>query len=353
MKHLLFLLPFLLFSFSKDLALYPFYFHHRDRHQPKQSAWVEKNLSNYIKTFSLENEWKKYLSHKDLTHLTSAKLKKITYKQLRKKLPQEFLDVIATEYAKQNPDTYTVCLYPAGSHNLKKVDQTLSRYGKIIHYKDIFLKNRGPLEAIRVLYDNEPWIGGWHDAFERGMGKASRCFPNEKLDQPFRIYLFEPENPKHNKEMKWQIRNYLGVSFDSVHINDCHSQTVTIASTFFNDNSINLLNTRRVREIKPFDALFENFRTQPHHQESYIEGDAVLSLYGIRFCETLSTNTSLEILRNPQKHLYYKDVKFITLDVLREMKQKRKLPQDITDLKLIDDFNYQKSHRGWWRQHRG
>ena len=86
-----------------------------------------------------------------------------------------------------------------------------------------------------------------------------------------------------------------------------------------------------------------------------ITGSAVLSLYGLRDCKDLdliyyknapadSHNQYLgthykltldDIINNPLYHLYYNGFKYVSLDVIKNMKVIRNEPKDIVDVELM------------------
>ena len=43
-----------------------------------------------------------------------------------------------------------------------------------------------------------------------------------------------------------------------------------------------------------------------------------------------------DIIYNPSNHFYYDDIKFASLDVVRQLKEKRGEPKDHVDLELIE-----------------
>ena len=92
------------------------------------------------------------------------------------------------------------------------------------------------------------------------------------------------------------------------------------------------------------------------NDNTVIAGSTVLSLYGLRDCKDLdliyynrapadSHNQYLEthykltlddIFNDPQYHLYYNGFKYVSLDVIKNMKKIRNEPKDIIDVQLIE-----------------
>ena len=165
--------------------------------------------------------------------------------------------------------------------------------------------------------------------------------------------LVDAKNIDTVKEMKNKIRALFNVGNHSVHINDTHRETVRICKTVFNDNSIHFLNNRK-------NVLFSNYKRlmddMTPDDNTVITGSTILSLYGLRDCKDIdliyynnppadSHNQYLEthykltldqIVNDPRYHLYYNGFKYVSLDVIKNMKKIRNEPKDIVDVQLIE-----------------
>jgi hypothetical protein len=165
--------------------------------------------------------------------------------------------------------------------------------------------------------------------------------------------LIDAKNLETVKEMKSKIRALFNVGNHSVHISDFHEDAIRIAKTVFNDNSIHFLNNRKNISFPNYKKLMENMK--PNDNE-VITGSTVLSLYGLRDCKDIdliynnnppadSHNQYLEthykltlddIINNPLYHLYYQGFKYVSLNVIANMKRVRNEPKDIVDVQLIE-----------------
>lgn len=282
-------------------------------------------------------------------------------------LDTKFLDHMAYEYAKLKKNAYIVCAFPSIGDRFDTVEQVLSQYGDIVYSKDIFVTNSGSLEFIRLIYVGEGWVGRHDNNFRSGREKTKRCFPPELLKKyPVRVYLYECKDLTTVRHVKEQIRNLVNKGHDSVHINDKHAQTVTIAASVFNDNSIHCMNTLKLVPLENFDSLFlyiqnfmKKFELDPDHL--CVDGSGVLSAYGLRDCRDMdilhygklppdpehkidSHNGYLkyhcrrldDILFNPQSYFFLRGVKFLKINLLKNMKKNRSEPKDLRDVQLID-----------------
>jgi len=167
--------------------------------------------------------------------------------------------------------------------------------------------------------------------------------------------LLDAKNLETVKEMKNKIRALFKVGNHSVHINDTHEDTIRIAKTVFNTNSIHFLNNRKSVSFPNYKKLMADIK--PNENE-VITGSTVLSLYGLRDCKDIdkiyynnppsdSHNQYLkklykltldDIVNNPIYHLYYNGFKYVSLDVIKNMKKTRNEPKDIIDVKLAEEI---------------
>ena len=155
--------------------------------------------------------------------------------------------------------------------------------------------------------------------------------------------------------MKTKIRELFNVGNHSVHISDYHEDAIRIAKTVFNENSIHFLNTNKNVSYRNYRKLMNEAKPDDN---TIVTGSSVLSLYGLRDCKDLdliyynnppadSHNQYLEthykltlddIVNNPLYHLYYQGFKYVSLNVIKNMKIIRNEPKDIRDIELINQI---------------
>jgi hypothetical protein len=278
------------------------------------------------------------------------------YKFFTKKgLSQSILKRTAVEYAKLKSNTHIICLFPIAHTRINEVMNIINEYSNVFYHSSEVLNSEGQLGLMKEIYYSESIqqkavsSAGW--ANEEGIRrKGNLCF-RDKTNVSF--VLVDAKNLEIVKEMKNKIRALFNVGNHSVHINDFHEETIRIAKTVFNDNSIHFLNNRK-------NILFPNHRklisaTKPN-DNTVITGSSVLSLYGLRDCKDLdliyynnppadSHNQYLKthykltldnIVNDPRYHLYHHGFKYVSLDVIKNMKIERNEPKDIIDVKLIE-----------------
>ncbi|MDT9187294.1 MAG: hypothetical protein P5681_05695 [Limnospira sp. PMC 894.15] len=279
-------------------------------------------------------------------------------------MPEPYLDAIALEYCKLKPNTYIATIFPAAQNYDSEIKKIFQDWGEIVYEKSVALNHNGAINLIKTIYANEPWLGHWQNNFYGALLKASGCFRKPGL---VRVFLIESPSLENLKIAKNQIREIFNIGNDSIHINDSHEETILLAQTLFNANSIQFLNQSRYRFYQNFDYLFNQYKntlikSNLNPDFFCIDSSSILAVYGIREARDLdyihfgnspiifphpeiaSHNSELhyhpyprdEIIFNPENHFYYKGLKFASLEVVRQMKLKRNEEKDRQDVREID-----------------
>ena len=270
------------------------------------------------------------------------------YKVFHKKgLQNHILQRTALEYAKLKSNTHVICLFPIAHTRMEEVMNIIEKHSNIFYKSSEVLNATGQLGLVKEIYLSDGW------ANEKGIRKkCKQCFRGMSKVS---FVLIDAKNLETVKEMKKEIRALFKVGNHSVHINDYHIDTIRIAKTVFNDNSIHFLNNRK-------DVLFPNYKKLMSDTKSddntIMTGSTVLSLYGLRDCKdidliyfnnppvdshnqyvgTLYKLTIDEIFNNPMYHLYYNGFKYVSLDVIKNMKKIRNESKDVIDVKLAEEI---------------
>lgn len=270
------------------------------------------------------------------------------YKVFHKKgLQKHILQRTALEYAKLKSNAHVICLFPIAHTRMDIVMNIIEKHSNIFYKSSEVLNATGQLGLVKEIYLSDGW------ANEKGIRKkCKQCFRGMSK---VTFVLIDAKNLETVKEMKKEIRALFKVGNHSVHINDYHVDTIRIAKTVFNDNSIHFLNNRK-------DVLFPNYKKLMSDTKSddntIMTGSTVLSLYGLRDCKdidliyfnnppvdshnqyvgTLYKLTIDEIFNNPMYHLYYNGFKYVSLDVIKNMKKIRNEPKDVIDVKLAEQI---------------
>jgi len=280
-----------------------------------------------------------------------------------KGLSETWLDAIATELCRLNKESFIVVIYPMAVGKDEALAGLIREHGDIWYRKSVRLENNGPLNLVRQIYWNEPWLGSWKDGFGGAQNKARWCFQN---DGPVRVFVVESDLERM-VALKKKIRKLFDVENHSVHINDTHDETLQLAGLLLNANSVHFMNHCALTEHKWFNRLLSHYKewlakSALDRERFCIDGSAVLAAYGIResrdidflhlgdkaetgFKEIGSHNAEAkhydrsidDIVTNPENHFYYDGVKFASLAVIRAMKKRRGEAKDAEDIRLMDE----------------
>lgn len=281
-----------------------------------------------------------------------------------KEMNLDYIDAIAVEYAMLDKETKIITIFPTGTiqNKLSDVFDILHEHTDIIHIKESFYKNIGPLNLIRQLYLDEEWGLGWPENFAGFARKAELCFINEAPTVSFLVKIKSSIDPI---ELKEKIRLLYGCGKHSCHINDTHEETMRIARVLFNDNSTHYMNNANYIHYSNFQSQFEYYKKYIFENnldpENYcITASSVLSLYGLREGQDLDylndgdeilghedihshnqeinnyTKVKDDIMFNPLNYFYFDGVKIASLNVIKELKEKRNESKDIRDVKLME-----------------
>lgn len=281
-------------------------------------------------------------------------------------LDEKYLDAMAVEYAKLKANSFVVSLFPSAMSmdKLDDVQRILTSETDVVHVKDVYHNNAGPLNIVRQLYLGESWGGDWNNNFSGFIDKARMCFTHSA---PMRVFLVEMDDVDHARRLKNQIRDLYQLGNHSCHINDTHEETVRLARVFFNDNSIHYMNNASLVYYSKFYEMLDYYKKFiDHHSldsdDFCITASSILSLYGLREGQDLDylhggssvdghpeihshndelynyTTTKDDIIYNPENHFYFDGVKFAGLNVIKQLKEKRGEPKDLADLGLMDQL---------------
>ncbi|MBR4507274.1 MAG: hypothetical protein IKP24_01940 [Alphaproteobacteria bacterium] len=291
----------------------------------------------------------------------------------------DMADYAALEYVKLNPNAYIVNLQSIIDTKFdSQVEQILEKYGFIYYKKNVNITFNGLVNLKKLSYgsfwDRESWIGTAENSFAGAVYHANNSFGKN----PMRIYVFVCDKLADVLAAKSEIRALFNIGNFCVHINDTREEAIALAQTYFNKNSLYMINKRPYQyEDNHFDNMVTELRDATHNYGIDLNdvcggGSTPLDVFGLRksddldflYCgnkdfniqtETLSNHdtelvyypySKQEIIFNPMNHLYYQGVKIITLDILFAMKQKRhEIPKDVNDCKMIKAFKRGKKYR--------
>lgn len=284
-----------------------------------------------------------------------------------------YADYAVLEYVKFNLNSYVVNLHSATDPKMDSVvESILLQFGFIYYKKEINLTFDGYVNIKKLSYgfDSEgadSWIG--HES--NGFAGARNHAENSMGNHPLRVFIFICDDLEKVKTAKQKIREIYNIGNFSIHINDTHDEAIELTQTYFNENSLFILNNRPYNFVPAnIDAYIKEIKHYAKYRNIDLEtfcasGSTPLGVLDIRKCRdfdllncsdnidkfnnpNISSHDSelsyypynkVEIIMNPKHHFYYKGVKFITLSILSEMKKNRnEKPKDVQDIMLINNF---------------
>lgn len=275
-------------------------------------------------------------------------------------------DAMALEYCKLNKNSYVALVWPRAVGRDEEIRTILETFGTVYYEKKVRLYKYGPCNLIKLVYDGEPWLGDWYNSYEGAVKAVSKYFEGAGA---VRVFVFEAPHLADVIEAKKRIRSMFGIGNYSVHINDSHRQTLMMGQALLNDNSIHFLNHAVPKEPVNYLKLMTVFRQivdangiDPDFL--CVDSGSVMAAYGVRdvrdldllhhgYDELFARHEVMQdhndevhyhakqlddILFNPQNHFYVREIKFASLDTVKQMKLKRDEHKDRVDVRSIDSF---------------
>ena len=150
---------------------------------------------------------------------------------------KEKRDRKARSYVYQNTDTYIAVIWPRGISHLDGIRDILSQFAPIIYEKDFTLDKYGPVLLYQVCQ-----LGISPASAEKKI-KNDYLLPGMIGPYQFHAFLFQTKKQlREIVEVKQKIRDYVGCSYWSIHIDDNHSETQKLADALFVNPVINFMN---------------------------------------------------------------------------------------------------------------
>ena len=279
-------------------------------------------------------------------------------------LGSDVLDDMALNYCRLDARVRVAVLFPVARGRDDEILQLLRNEGAIVHRKAVTISHSGRANLVRLLYRNEPWLG---DGSRPTPGLLHHVNSRFGGFEPVRFIFFVGGNGAANRAVKERIRSFFELGNDSIHINDSHEQTVSIAESVLNSNSLHFLNCARPRAAANFRALFDTYKRWITDRgldarRFCVDGSAVLAAYGLRDANDLDFlyaghplppspdplvschNDELshydaalaDLVMDPGNYFYCEGAKFVALHLIRGMKIKRAEAKDASDVYRID-----------------
>lgn len=141
-------------------------------------------------------------------------------------------DEEAISFCKDTPDSYVAIVWPLGIKHTDYIIETLNTHASVKYAKTIKLKKNGPFLLYRYLHQ------------KLTLDKAEKYFKgyvSDHIKDPIQVtaIVFQTDQPLDTVvAWKREIREKIGVGYQSIHINDYHAQATEAAEVVFNNKVI-------------------------------------------------------------------------------------------------------------------
>ena len=278
-------------------------------------------------------------------------------------IEEKYADRMALEYIKMNKNIRCMIIYPNvfKYNKMKDIEKIIEQYGYLYYKKQIKLNKNGIINLIKELYRGESWIGGMFPNDSCG-GKFKFCYD----DAPIILYLIDFNNCDEIIHFKEKCRQLYNIGKHSLHISDYSKDTFRIGASLLNKHSIHFLNygTNNIsNETKQLLINYFNKMNDINNNDYCLTSSLIMEMYGLRKAKDIDylhkNNNELKLLKteihsgkwfnyyktdkneiiyNPDNHFYFNGFKFVTLNIVKKMKENRKEKKDIIDINLIKNI---------------
>lgn len=277
---------------------------------------------------------------------------------------QEEWDSVASEYCRLRNDVSIALLFPVAVGKHREIQNYLRQAGAIVYEKSLDLDGESAVHLIRLIYQQEPWVGSTNDQFSGARGKAARCFAR---NGPVRFFLLQGNRKDKLVRVKGWVRDLFNAEKHSVHITDSYQEVLRLSEALLNPNALARLRRIGSAPTPNHDLLISRLRQWIRKQDLdpediCVTGGGVLSACSLRDCRdldlfigsTIAAATTLpvglgnhesdqryypvskeQILYNPRFHFFLDGIKFASLDTVWKMKLNRREEKDLLDSELI------------------
>ena len=316
------------------------------------------SIFNRYESLNINTHWHHEIIEAVGTDEVSAEILK------KRGVEQKYLDHMALEYVKLKDNLFFAVIFPPGSTQPEEARAILNKAGTVVYEKDIVLTQNGMKNFLRAVYDVHH-CDGWREVNSGIYSRFKHLLNGE--NQTLHIILFECDSLKHSNDSKRIVRRTYDNNNEICHFTDFLEETRHIAHILMSQPTIDFLNTAHPKNYDNFVAYAKTTKAYadkcPTFKDAYCaDTGAVLAAYGIRrpgdFDIIIHGKCSLpikdlginnhtrtkygtncdDIIYNPTKHFYYKGVRFVALNEVRNFKSSKNNEKDRRDILLIDKF---------------
>jgi hypothetical protein len=283
-------------------------------------------------------------------------------------LDDEIIDYLVSEYCKLKKNIYAAIIWPMAQNDnlIKEITKMLDSFGGMIYKKKVVLTYNGMRNLLIQAYEQHQWVGTPENNFSGVFSQVDGCWHKNGT---LTFILFENCTLEELVGLKTKIRDFANLGNYAMHSTDNKNETLLLVNLLINKNSVHLLNYGYPDKFLPFYKRILIFRACVERsgadlEEFIVDSSSILALYGLRNSGDLDYLTSSNgfaiitdndfenhvgyidlygctidrLLFDPTKHLYFLNIKFVTLETLLVFKCNRHQKKDVQDTRLILSF---------------
>jgi hypothetical protein len=241
---------------------------------------------------------------------------------------KKYVDSIVLQYCMLKENTRVAVLFPAASVKHEDLSQVFNFYGASIYEKNVTLTECGQKALLSKIFANNSVAAEW--------------FPRDH--KPIvRVVFFEAPTPAMQQACEQELSRLCKDNRYAFYVTPTYNESMELAQTFLNGNSIDFLNQVSADVSKELNAAIDAFKQFLHERQINSElfclvGDTVTALRNGHSCTTLSficheynfcekdmvyvsclrncnavynydSKAKDDIIFNPGKHFYYRGMK--------------------------------------------
>lgn len=255
---------------------------------------------------------------------------------LKRGLSVDCVDAMVLEYTKIKNSSYAICIWPEafavdkGSSAHKIINDSEA---SIIYQKKLTLSHKALENLLLQTSSSLQW-------YELNKGNNPTTFTEGDMC----VYFLSANSLDVIERINTAIQeNYNSIN-RPLYVTKNQQQTVQLAKIILNRNSLHYLDNANINMSFSIHKQLEEFTKHSDQEDSDLDNriagpESTISIYGIRDkgrLDLLSIDGNThELIYNPANHLYFRNIKFISLPKVIKFKQDSKKPEDIADLKYI------------------
>lgn len=153
-----------------------------------------------------------------------------------KKMSKNLLDEMAHAYCCNHSNTYIAIIWPRAIEKVEGMKKVLAKHVTLLYQKSFELYADGPILLYQIAHPG---------FFHTKLKKHIKNYIPDGTPEPykFQAILFETDKSLSDIiQFKQEVRDFVGISYWSIHINDFYNETIDMAQLVFNDSMIRQIN---------------------------------------------------------------------------------------------------------------